>query len=185
VSFLPVLTRFWRQRSRRGKASIIVAGLLLVALAGQAPREPGLANSTAPPNATLGTLATSPIESAAPSPVASKSGTPEPTVGSIPVIAPTPTPAPVRLLDLKGRGIKNSKTFTTTAQWTLHYTFDCKSFGYKGNFQVYLFRGTDLVAILVNDLARKGGSSTPAYETGTFHLEMNSECSWHVKVTQP
>jgi hypothetical protein len=63
-----------------------------------------------------------------------------PTAAPIPIAQPTPAPASVTLLNLKGRGIKNSKTFTTTDAWTLHYTFDCTNFGYEGNFQIYLFR---------------------------------------------
>lgn len=67
------------------------------------------------------------------------------------------------------------------------YTFNCSNFGSEGNFQIY-FYGANLFGIpdiLANDLAKKGGDTTTEYlngATGPFHLEMNSECKWTVKV---
>lgn len=94
--------------------------------------------------------------------------------------------APVTLLDLSGSGIKNSSSFTTTGPWTVAYTYDCANFGMNGNFIVTVgdSSGTP-VAFPVNELGDKGSSSSTVYDTGTLHLEMNSECSWHVKATQP
>ena len=106
--------------------------------------------------------------------------------GATSTAGPTPTPfhAPP-LLSLSGNGIKSSAEFTTTAPWTLTYSFDCAAFGTAGNFQVILYRGADLVNIEVNELATSGQSSTAVYDTGTLHLEMNSECQWTVTVMQP
>jgi hypothetical protein len=150
----------------------------------------GVAIGVAPQTPTPGSALPSASASTAPTPSAGVQ-TVEPTLAPsaestlAPTATATVTPSAVTLLDLKGRGIKNSKTFATTSMWTLHYTFDCTGFGSKGIFQVYLFEGPDLVGILVNELARKGASSTPVYDTGNLHLQMNSTCSWHVKVTQP
>jgi hypothetical protein len=129
---------------------------------------------------------------AAPTPAATDLATPssgqtqaaptDPTATTVATVA-----APVTLLDMEGSATKNSKPFTTTGTWTLAYTFDCSSFpGGKGNFQVYVYEGTQLVGVAVNEYAAKGDSSTIQYETGELHLQMNSVCDqWHVTVTQP
>jgi hypothetical protein len=91
--------------------------------------------------------------------------------------------APKTLLDAKGDGIKKTGTFAVTRPWKLAYSFDCAGFGGKGNFQVMLYDGTSLADILTNDLAASGNTTTNAYTTGgALHLEINSECSWHVRV---
>lgn len=90
----------------------------------------------------------------------------------------------VTLVDVKGTGTKSTSEFTTTGPSTLHYHYSCAGFGQKGNFQVFLEQGSNPVDIPVNELAMHGTDTTQIYETGTFHLEMNSECSWHVKVVQ-
>lgn len=93
-------------------------------------------------------------------------------------------PAAAVLLDLRGNGIKKSTPFTTSGPWTLGYAFDCSSFGDTGNFIVTVF-GTDgtIRDLAVNELAGKGNSTTQGYATGDLYLEMNSECSWSVRVT--
>ncbi|MEY9965336.1 hypothetical protein ABIA33_003378 [Streptacidiphilus sp. MAP12-16] len=94
--------------------------------------------------------------------------------------APAPAPAkPKTLLTLKGTGIKNSAQFTAAGNWTLAYTFDCASFGSQGNFMVSDETGMPLV----NELKTKGAGSSPQYNAGQHHLEINSECDWTVTVT--
>jgi hypothetical protein len=136
----------------------------------------------------IGAVACAELPPRTPTPAAT--GTPVGTV--LPATAgPTEPPAtvaaPVTLLDMKGSATKNSKPFTTTDTWTLHYTFDCSSFpGGRGNFQVYVYQGTQPIGVAVNEFAAKGDSSTTQYETGELHLQMNSTCdTWHVTVTQP
>jgi hypothetical protein len=146
----------------------------------------------------IGAVATAVSPPKAPTPAATGAAPTTTTVPSEPVAtqaAPTESPtttaatvaAPVTLLDMKGSATKNSKPFTTTGTWTLAYTFDCSSFpGGKGNFQVYVYQGTQPVGVAVNEYAAKGDSSTTQYETGELHLQMNSVCDkWHVTVTQP
>lgn len=84
-----------------------------------------------------------------------------------------------------GSGIENTATFTVTATWKLDYSFDCTNFGYQGNFQVYEYGGSSgLSSVMVNDLATGKTASTYAYgDAGTHYLEINSECSWTVKIT--
>lgn len=105
--------------------------------------------------------------------------------GSQPTVA-APT-GPVTLLSLSGSGIKNSQTFTVTGPWTINYSYDCSSFlNSSGNFIVTVADSSGSpVEFPVNELGTKATSTSQAYSTGALHLEMNSECDWTVKATQP
>jgi hypothetical protein len=95
-----------------------------------------------------------------------------------------PTARPRTLLDLKGSGIRRSKRFTATGDWTITYSYDCSSFGSAGNFIGSVHdSGGGLVDLLASELGKKGSGTLHGYLPGTYYLEMNSECSWHVKVT--
>lgn len=106
--------------------------------------------------------------------------TPTPATATPP---PTAPPAPRVLLDLSGSGIKNSVEFDAPDHWKLAYNFDCSSFGSRGNFAVYVWEGSAPVDVPVNELDAKGQSTTDVYHGGKVHLQMNSECSWHVTAT--
>jgi hypothetical protein len=81
-----------------------------------------------------------------------------------------------------GSGQENTPRFAVTDTWKLVYSLNCSSFGSSGNFQVYEDGGNDF-NLSVNDLAMSKSSSTWAYnDGGTHYLEVNSECSWRVKV---
>jgi hypothetical protein len=100
-----------------------------------------------------------------------------------PLVA-TVRPAVATLLELSGNGIKKSRPFTATGPWTLGYQFDCSSFGVSGNFIVTVGDTTGgIVDFAVNELAARGQDSTQEYDTGDLYLEMNSECTWSVRVT--
>jgi hypothetical protein len=88
--------------------------------------------------------------------------------------------APTVLLDLKGSGIHRSKKFTAGGEWTIAYTYDCASFGQKGNFQIFV--EGDASDVAANELAAKGQGTQNEFTPGTFDLSMNSECDWHVTV---
>jgi len=118
-----------------------------------------------------------------------------PTSSSAPVSKPSrvPTPtaktstapaAPNVLLDKTGSGTSKTAIFITPSEWEIDYSFDCTGFGYKGNFQIYVYDGTGaLKDIQANALALKG--SDVIYEhnlSGPYYLQMNSECDWHVIV---
>jgi hypothetical protein len=99
-------------------------------------------------------------------------------------IAEPPPAGPTMLLDQTGSGINNTKPFTAAGPWTLKYSFDCSGFGSgQGNFAV-IVAGDDgvPVAIPVNALDASGNDSSQVYQTGSLHLEINSECTWHVMV---
>jgi hypothetical protein len=88
------------------------------------------------------------------------------------------------LMQLSGTGIKKSPKFTTSADWTIGYAFDCSSFGSAGNFAITVYSGDgSFEDVAVNELAAKGSCSSPEYnKPGEHYLEMNSECSRTVKV---
>lgn len=97
---------------------------------------------------------------------------------------PTTPPAPKVLLSLSGNGITNTAQFTTTGPWELHYSYNCTAFlGGTGNFIVDAV-GAD-TDYLVNGLSAGTTAVSNSYQTGTQHLEINSECDWTVKVIQP
>jgi hypothetical protein len=112
-------------------------------------------------------------------------------VATTPAAVPSSAPAPPSssppslagktVATFSGSGIENTPKFTVTDTWKLSYSFDCSTFGYKGNFQVYEDGGFS--GVTVNDLATSKSGSTYAYgDAGTHYLEVNSECSWSVKV---
>ena len=106
-----------------------------------------------------------------------------PTVTASTSASATPAAATARTVaTFSGSGQQNTPRFTVTDTWKLVYSFNCSSFGSAGNFQVYEDGGNDF-NLSVNDLAMSKDSSTWAYnDGGTHYLEINSECSWKVKV---
>jgi hypothetical protein len=87
------------------------------------------------------------------------------------------------LLDKKGSGINTTKKFTAAGEWEIDWSYNCASFGSKGNFQIYVTSSdgsNDDVA--ANELGAKGSDISYEHQGGTYYLEMNSECNWHVIV---
>jgi hypothetical protein len=112
----------------------------------------------------------------------SPTAAPTPTVRPTPTPLVTPTPAPRPLLDLKGSGIQRSAKFTTAGDWTITWSYDCSKYpGGTGVFQIYV-KG-DTLDVAANELGKSGSGTQPEYTgAGTFYLEMNSVCAWHVVV---
>jgi hypothetical protein len=90
--------------------------------------------------------------------------------------------APRTLLDLKGSGIQTSAKFTAQGDWAINWSYDCigSSFGQAGNFIINVQGDSSVPG--VNQLGPSGSGIEPVYQGGTFYLEMNSECDWHVTV---
>jgi hypothetical protein len=111
-----------------------------------------------------------------------------PTATDAPTLTPNPTPLPTpqTLLDLSGSGQAQTAAFTTGDNWAITYTFNCSSFGSQGNFQIYI-NNTDSSEnddTGANQLAASGGSTDHYYDAGKHYLQINSECAWHLTVTQ-
>lgn len=94
---------------------------------------------------------------------------------------PKPAAKPVTVLSESGHGIKTTAKFTVHGDWDLHYTYSCASFGMKGNFAV-MGQGGDFPDVMVNELGMKGADTTHQHDGGTLYLDINSECSWTIKV---
>ncbi len=149
----------------------VVAAVLL---AGCAAQGSGSTNGTGATGTTIST--TLPPVTAAPTTVATLPPTTEP---------PTTLPTPKILLSVSGTGIKSTEKFTTPGEdWDLAWSYNCASFGFKGNFAVTAkYPDGSFFNVVVNELGMSGVSVEHLHQGGTFYLEMNSECHWSVKVT--
>jgi hypothetical protein len=128
-------------------------------------------------------LAKSPLSHSVTSAADARTRTAAPAAPAAPAATEAAAAVAKTVATFSGSGIQNTSKFTVTGTWKLSYSFDCTSFGYSGNFQVYEDGGDDLGGVSVNDLAMTKSSSTWAYDDGgTHYLEINSECSWTVKV---
>jgi hypothetical protein len=93
----------------------------------------------------------------------------------------SPSPAARTVATYSGSGIENTPQFSVTATWKLDYSFDCSDFGSSGNFIV--MEDGSFGAMNVNGLAMSKSGSSYAYDdAGRHYLEINSECSWSVKI---
>lgn len=168
--------------------AIVVLVLVVIGESGGSKAPDQTAQSAAAP-----TTQSAPAETAsvpgqtAPAPVAKQTAPAKTTATSVP--APTPTPAqapaphvPQVLLQVSGNGQKSTQTFTAPSSWTMEYLYDCSSFGYKGNFQVYVYNANGTLALLSgpNELGMSGSDTEYYHQGGQFYLEVNSECSWTI-----
>ncbi len=93
--------------------------------------------------------------------------------------------SPQILLDVRGSGTKSTEKFTTQGNdWDVSYDYDCSNFGMRGNFQFYIQAGNGSPMPLpgANELGMSGSDIDHYHRGGTFFLEVNSECDWHVVV---
>ena len=82
-----------------------------------------------------------------------------------------------------GSGNQNTPSFTTTSAWQLAYSFNCSEFG--GPTRVEVVEGEDAHSgkLLVSTRTLKAeGSTRIDGNPGSHYLEINSPCSWVVKV---
>jgi len=89
--------------------------------------------------------------------------------------------AAATVLDINGSGIHSTETISVNSEWELDWSYDCSNFSDgTGNFAVMV--DGDVSAVAVNQLG--GGDSGTEYmhQGGNIYLEINSECSWTVKV---
>jgi hypothetical protein len=87
------------------------------------------------------------------------------------------------LLDKTGSGINTTTKFSAASDWQIVWSYDCSGAGGNGNFQVYVYNSDgSLNDVAVNELGAKGSDTTNEHQGGTYYLQMNSECNWHVIV---
>jgi hypothetical protein len=92
--------------------------------------------------------------------------------------------APQVLLDISGSGSKSTAKFTAAGDWDLNWSYDCSGFGYKGNFQVFVYNSDGSISFSnsgVNQLGMSGTDVEHYHSGGTFYLTVNSECSWKIQ----
>jgi hypothetical protein len=98
--------------------------------------------------------------------------------------AATTAADPQVVATFSGSGQESTSRFTVSATWKLSYSFNCASFGGSGNFIVFEDGGKDLGGVTVNELATSKSGTIWAYDdAGPHYLEIDSECSWSVTVT--
>jgi hypothetical protein len=102
-------------------------------------------------------------------------------------VAPTKPLAPKTVLTAQGMSTKNTARFSTSGDWTIHWSYDCAKFGGQGNFIVNVFDGSEeSLDNGVNELGRNGTDTSPVYDDpGQHYLSVTSECSWQLTVTVP
>lgn len=157
----------------------VIVVLVIVVLA-----ESGNSSSSAPATATAPTTETAAQTTTTPTQTAPAKQAVAP-VKTTPTATPAPAPAPhvpVALLQISGTGQKSTQTFTAPSNWTLDYSYDCSNFGYKGNFQIYIYNadGSPASADGPNELGMSGSDTEYYHSGGQLYLEVNSECSWTV-----
>jgi hypothetical protein len=85
---------------------------------------------------------------------------------------------PVVLWQQSGSGIQSGQQFTvpdTVKGWKEVWSYDCSGFGSQGNFITSINGSTDSGT---NQLGTGGGGTNYYYDSGTFSIDVNSECNW-------
>jgi hypothetical protein len=90
------------------------------------------------------------------------------------------------LFSQSASGISSTTPFTVPAAakgWHVNWTYNCSNFGSSGNFTFDVEQGTslDFNDEGPNELGANGSGTEHYYDTGTFHLSVNSECTWTVQ----
>jgi hypothetical protein len=87
------------------------------------------------------------------------------------------------LLDKTGSGIDNTPSFTTSGDWEIDWSYDCTNFKQSGNFVIFVFNSDgSLSDVAANQHGTKGTDVSNEHQGGTYSLEMDSPCDWHVIV---
>jgi hypothetical protein len=114
--------------------------------------------------------------------------------------AAAPNPAPAShpaaasdvLITFSGSGIRNSAPFVVnSSSVTTHYSYSCSAFGSSGNFIADMVSGSPSSGSyddqsIANELGTGGSQTTTIYPQdvgSTYHLEVDSECSWSITLT--
>lgn len=104
------------------------------------------------------------------------------TSGQAPAQASATAVAKVQL-DKTGSGIDNTPSFTTSGDWEVDWSYDCSDFGQSSNFGIFVFNsGGSLSDVAANQHGTKGAGLSNEHQGGTYYLEVDSPCYWHVIV---
>jgi hypothetical protein len=183
-------------RRRRVRNVLIGSGgALVVLLVGVAIGAAGAGTAKPAPAPTVTVTA-----AAAPAPTVTVTETTRPAAIARPTVTVTaPAPAATAssppsgvLMTFSGSGIRNSASFVVgSSTVTAHYSYDCSAFGGSGNFIADMVSGSPSSLSyddqsIANALGSGGSQTTTLYpqnQGGSYHLEVNSECSWSITLT--
>jgi Protein of unknown function (DUF2510) len=96
------------------------------------------------------------------------------------------------LFTFSGSGIRDSAPFVVNSSAvTARYSYDCSGAGGQGNFIADLVSGSPSSGnyddqSIANQLGSGGSQTTTVYpqdQGSSYHLEVNSECSWSITLT--
>jgi hypothetical protein len=112
----------------------------------------------------------------------------------IPLVSPCPDPtvaneslAKGQLLNVEGNGNELTPTFTVRGEWDMHWSFACTGNQSHNGFTVVVVQDHNQQVDQDSPLYTHGasGSGTTHYTyPGRFYLGTNTECSWHITVTE-
>lgn len=94
------------------------------------------------------------------------------------------------VLNISGSGAQSTANFNIPAAaggWRVAWSYDCTSFGSAGNFDYTVNKTSGITLDFGPNQLGNGGSGTEIYhDTGTFNLQVISECNWTVQaITGP
>ena len=96
------------------------------------------------------------------------------------------------LINFSGSNIRNSAPFiVNSSAVTASYSYDCSGFGGTGTFIADMVSGSPASLSyddqsIANELGSGGSQTTTVYpqrQGGSYHLEVNSDCSWSITLT--
>jgi hypothetical protein len=96
------------------------------------------------------------------------------------------------LINFSGSNIRNSAPFiVNSSAVTASYSYDCSGFGGTGTFIADMISGSPSGGPyddqpIANELGSGGSQTTTVYpqnQGGSYHLEVNSDCSWSITLT--
>ena len=91
---------------------------------------------------------------------------------------------PVTFTSTQSGDTANPQQFSVGGKWTMAWSYDCTAYGSAGNFAVSINQpaGDGALDVGPNELGM-GGSGTDSYsDTGTFSLDVLSECAWSITI---
>ncbi|GAA2375202.1 hypothetical protein [Dactylosporangium salmoneum] len=176
-----------KKKSSAGKTVLIVVAAVVVLCCGGVVIAAATSNNKT--NNTSGAATPATTTAGAQPPATQAATTQAATTQAATTQAAPPPPSqaaaqPKQIIKVSGNGIKKTAMFTTGAEWTLVYSYDCSKFGSSGNFQVFEYDDSGAPQdVLANELDKKGNDSVPQHaDAGQHYLQANSECSWTITV---
>lgn len=152
---------------------VLVVFVILVIAAALNPSEKPAAVPTAPP------VAAQPAPTQAVQPAATQAARPTD------VPKPTAKPAPTwqKVVEFTGKGIKETETFTITAdEWRISWDTKPGEYGAM-NFQIYVYKGKSMAGIAANVIG-EDKDSTIQRGKGDYYLTINTAQPYTVVIEQ-